>query len=398
MKPNCLIIPLYNEANYLLSHIAGLTLLERLYHAARRYGISQFVVLGSQNWDFPFLKSLNIIWAKQASKLIVPEGSVCVLLRPGIWIDQNFFEAIEKIESHVMQYANKNHDFIIYSGNQMKHWVQTLFSHPNFDSLTTALLSNVMTGIWEVPVNGLACVRSMEAIQILEKQLFQGLIKDTEGFMSRYVERNISLAISKRLVHTSITPNQMTIISTLVGLLGAVLISLSQGLCQILGAFLFLAHSILDGCDGEIARIKFLESRYGGLLDFWSDNIVHIAIFGAIGWEWSSRNSSGYPLGWSILAILGTLASAGFVYWNTMRNKKESGPLYTSVSRAETKSQMVRIADFLSRRDFIYLVLLLSFFKELSVFLILSAIGAPIFFLVLLGIQIQEKYKKGRNL
>ena len=28
----------------------------------------------------------------------------------------------------------------------------------------------------------------------------------------------------------------------------------------------------LDGCDGELARLKFKESRWGGLLDFWGDN------------------------------------------------------------------------------------------------------------------------------
>src|SRR5574337_1058033 len=43
-----------------------------------------------------------------------------------------------------------------------------------------------------------------------EEWLLRGLIKDTEGFMSRHVERKISLAVTRRLVRTDMTPNQMT--------------------------------------------------------------------------------------------------------------------------------------------------------------------------------------------
>ena len=54
-----------------------------------------------------------------------------------------------------------------------------------------------------------------------EDWLLRSLIKDTEGFMSRHVERRISLAITRRLVGTRITPNQMTLVSLSIGLLGA---------------------------------------------------------------------------------------------------------------------------------------------------------------------------------
>ena len=56
---------------------------------------------------------------------------------------------------------------------------------------------------------------------------------------------------------------------------------------QTIGALLFLAHSILDGCDGELARLKFQQSRWGGVLDFWGDNVVHTVIFACMGVGWS---------------------------------------------------------------------------------------------------------------
>jgi hypothetical protein len=65
--------------------------------------------------------------------------------------------------------------------------------------------------------------------------------------------------------------------------------------------------------------------------------------------------------------------------------------MYTSVSTAEEKNRITRIADFLSRRDFIYLVVILSLFGHLDWFLILAGIGSPIFFMTLIWLYMKEK-------
>ena len=105
--------------------------------------------------------------------------------------------------------------------------------------------------------------------------------------MARHVERPISLQISRALAATAITPNQMSLISIAVGICGGPFFLSSRPLMQTIGALLFLAHSILDGCDGELARLKFQQSRWGGVLDFWGDNVVHIVIFACMGVGWS---------------------------------------------------------------------------------------------------------------
>jgi phosphatidylglycerophosphate synthase len=176
----------------------------------------------------------------------------------------------------------------------------------------------------------------------------------------------------------------MTLVSVAIGIAGAFFFLSPRASMQTAGALLFLLHSILDGCDGELARLKFQESRFGGVLDFWGDNVVHSAVFSCIAIGWGRAIGEMWPLALGALAVAGTLASAGFVYWKTMRRPKE-GPLFTSV--ATTESAVSRVADALSRRDFIYLVLLLSFFGKASWFLLLSAAGAPIFFLVLVALD-----------
>jgi 1L-myo-inositol 1-phosphate cytidylyltransferase / CDP-L-myo-inositol myo-inositolphosphotransferase len=223
-----------------------------------------------------------------------------------------------------------------------------------------------------------------------EKRLLRALIKDTDGFMAKHVDRRISLAVSRRLASTPITPNQMTLISVAIGLIGAPFFLSSQPLWQTIGALLFLAHSILDGCDGELARLKFKESRYGGILDFWGDNVVHSAIFACIGIGWSWSSGSGWPLIVGIAAVIGTIGSASIVYWRTMREKSGTGPLYTSVAK-EPGKRFSQVLDALSRRDFIYGVVVLALFGLVKYFLALSAIGAPAFFIALIYLAIKER-------
>jgi phosphatidylglycerophosphate synthase len=236
-------------------------------------------------------------------------------------------------------------------------------------------------------------VDSRADLRRAETHLLSSLVKDTEGFMSRHFERKISLAVSRRLAATSVTPNAMTIVSVAIGLLGSVFFLQTTARAETIGALLFLLHSILDGCDGELARLKFQESRGGGLLDFWGDNVVHSAVFAAMAIGWSSSIGASWPLLLGVSAVLGTVASATFVHLRTMAERRE-GPLYTSVATAG-ETPLSRLADAVSRRDFIYLVLILSAFGKARWFLVLAAVGAPAFFFLLTAIAASERRRGG---
>lgn len=216
-----------------------------------------------------------------------------------------------------------------------------------------------------------------------EQRLLKGLIKDSDGFMSRYFARPISISVSRRLAPHGVTPNQMTIVSGLIGLSAAPFFLSASPAIQVIGGLLFVTHSVLDGCDGELARLTFRESRLGGLLDFFSDNLVHVAIFTCMAIGWSFAEAQSWPLILGGSAVLGTAGSAGAVYWLTLRKKTAAGPVYTSVSDGPP-GRLTKVLDALSRRDFVYLVLVLSVFGKANWFLALTAIGAPVFlFLVL---------------
>jgi phosphatidylglycerophosphate synthase len=202
-----------------------------------------------------------------------------------------------------------------------------------------------------------------------ETWLLRSLIKPNEGFMSRHVERRLSLAMTRRLVTTSITPNAMTLISVAIGLSGAPFFLSSRPSLQLTGALLFLTHSILDGCDGEIARLKFLESRAGAVLDFWGDNLVHGAIFTAIAVGWALAMGAWWPLLLGGVAVVST-GLVALVVWRR-------GVLAWAMD--EHAPPRARIMATFVHRDFIYVILALSAFGKAGWFVIVTAIGAPLF-------------------
>ena len=288
------------------------------------------------------------------------------------------------------QWAARGDRVILVPAGQSASLQETLSANPAMGRLTEVLTGRLGPPAAMPPDVDPMVVASEADRRPAERRLLRALVKDTDGFMARYFDRPISLAVSRRLAATSITPNQMTLISVAIGLIGAPFFLSAQPLWQTIGALLFLAHSVLDGCDGELARLKFKESRWGGILDFWGDNVVHSAIFACIGIGWSWSSGSGWPTVLGIAAVVGTIGSATVVYWRTMRRKTGSGPLYTSVARGPSK-RFARLLDALSRRDFIYGVVVLAIFGWVKYFLLLSAIGAPGFFIALVYLAIKER-------
>lgn len=239
-------------------------------------------------------------------------------------------------------------------------------------------------------------VRDQADLRTAHRRLLKSLIKDTDGFVARNVERPVSTALTARLAATSITPNQITLASGVLGLMAAPFFLSSSPLLQGMGGFLFLVHSIVDGCDGELARLKFQESRWGGVLDFWIDNVVHVAIFGcmALGWYYETQDPLTLTLG--AVAIVATIFTATFIYWHVMRPVSGDGPLFKSALRDPTE-RFSKLVNQISGRDFIYLVLALSLFGKASWFLVMTAVGTPIFFFMLVIAAARERRNNHRG-
>ncbi len=121
--------------------------------------------------------------------------------------------------------------------------------------------------------------RSKDERSRAENSLMLSLRKPQDGWVSRAINRRISLAITRRLARTSLAPNQLSV--------GILFVGLASGLCAALGgpaglavgALLFQAQSVLDGCDGELSRVTFRGSRAGEWLDTVGDDVTNYSFF-----------------------------------------------------------------------------------------------------------------------
>ena len=364
--------------------ILGLSLIERAALAARRAGYAKVVLLGKSGRETPGVATVAE-WRELGATLA--RTPVPLIIAPAaILAETDWLERLASTRIEPAAWGRIPHRIAMLAVASALGALDELERGGGAQDL--AAVEGRLARLFGPPASLSAAIDPMIVetpadVGAAERRLLQSLVKDTDGFMARHVERPISLQISRRLAGTAITPNQMSLISVAVGICGGPFFLSSRPLMQTIGALLFLAHSILDGCDGELARLKFQQSRWGGVLDFWGDNLVHTIIFGCMGIGWSQAAGSIWPLWLGAGAVLGTLGSAGFVYWRLMRSKDGDETMFTSVSDAPERP-ITRLLDSASRRDFIYLVILLALFGRSNWFLVMAGIGAPVYFFLVL--------------
>lgn len=130
---------------------------------------------------------------------------------------------------------------------------------------------------------GACFVPTEAAIGRAERWLLSGSGKPADGFASRFVNRPISRRVTSLLLRTSLTPNQWNLL-LLIFPIAACWLLVRGDYASVVWAFvLFNCYSILDGCDGEIARARFLESKRGAQLDTWCDVATSVAMLLLLG-------------------------------------------------------------------------------------------------------------------
>ncbi|MBI5625284.1 MAG: CDP-alcohol phosphatidyltransferase family protein [Elusimicrobia bacterium] len=204
--------------------------------------------------------------------------------------------------------------------------------------------------------------------------------KSHDGFMARHFDRHLSLAVTRAVIESRLTPNAMTVMSAVVGLVGSALFLLTPA-CDVAAAALVWLHSVLDGCDGEMARIRFQETRRGADIDFWADNVVHVALFGCLAAGMARAGRSAAPL-LGLAAVAGIVGSSGLTFWHRLRERRR-GP--SPEETAAEGSLLSRIETFLAQRDFIYLLVAMSLLDLTYHFLWAGAVGAPLFLAMMLA-------------
>ena len=129
-----------------------------------------------------------------------------------------------------------------------------------------------------VPSNQWQRVVTPEDRLIAEQKLDQWLVKSTDGVLAR-MNRKVSIPISHQLIKYPITPNMVSLFTLGVSFSAGVFFAFGGHANMLTGAILSVVASILDGCDGEVARLKFQESPLGCWMDTVCDYLYYVFIF-----------------------------------------------------------------------------------------------------------------------
>jgi archaetidylinositol phosphate synthase len=195
-------------------------------------------------------------------------------------------------------------------------------------------------------------------------------------FADTAVPRPWDARFARRLVtplkSSWVTPNHLTTVRLLVGLVAAKAFTFGTYGWSNLAALLVVLSNFLDHADGELARISGKSSRFGHLYDLASDALLTVLVFVAIGAGIGTRHSVGSTSIASLPgAVLGVTAGSAIALIFVLRMRIEA-----IAGKAGTRQATV---GGFETEDVLYLLPLVTICNVLPQFLTAAAIGAPLF-------------------
>lgn len=174
-----------------------------------------------------------------------------------------------------------------------------------------------------------------ETYKLAENKLLSTLKKTSDGPVSRYLNRPISIRITKYLLKTDITPNQVSFFSFILAMLGAFFFFLGGYLNLVIGAILAQTSSVIDGCDGEIARLKFKTTEFGGWFDAVLDRYADAFLLFGLTYHVYFTGREWLALFIGFLAIIGAFMNSYTAdkYDGWMKRKVGLGKYYFRIGR-----------------------------------------------------------------
>jgi CDP-L-myo-inositol myo-inositolphosphotransferase len=161
-----------------------------------------------------------------------------------------------------------------------------------------------------------------------EKTLLDSLQgKSNDGPVSYWLNRPISIRLSRFLVNFNVTPNQISFFSFVLSVIAAGLFAQGNYWLLALGGIIAQFTSIIDGSDGEVARLKYLSSNYGGWFDAVLDRYADAFLLFGLTWHVYSQDLSPLALVIGFLAIIGSfmLSYTADKYDKLMKSRIQKG-------------------------------------------------------------------------
>jgi phosphatidylglycerophosphate synthase len=300
--------------------LAGLTLVLRAVLELQKRGAERIVVIAPEDAALPSLTD---------PRVTVP------------------LERAAALDAPTDAFVFARHDLVVDPAASLE------VSTPTLDTLSSWRPANA----WSVEVN------DDDGRREATRLLFEACRKSVDGIVSRHLNRHVSLTLSRWLVDTPVTPNAMTIATFAVGLVATWLVLDASYATTAAAGVLMQLNSILDGCDGELARVRHQGSKLGQWLDTVGDDLSNVLFWTALGFGARVIDPEGVwmaPAAWITAAANGLAALLNYA----LLARKGSGDFYALREDELTEARaFTKVASFLAntvlKQDFFLLFVML---------------------------------------
>jgi phosphatidylglycerophosphate synthase len=243
-----------------------------------------------------------------------------------------------------------------------------------------------------------------EDVVAAEQRLRESIFKPTDGIFGRF-NRRMSIPISIALIRTMrLSAHAMTALVFAAGLYAGWLFSRGDYVDGVLAGLISWAASVLDGCDGELARLQYTDSAFGCWLDTFGDYAYYLSIFTGVAVGVARRTD--WPGFWwiGVSLLVGVAITLGLLI--LLRGRITGGRperLRTAANAHFERAGkfwtrlVARLSMCATRATMPYGLLLFAALNLLPVFVVLAAIGAHVFW-ISIALQLKSLLNDSRPL
>lgn len=293
-------------------------------------------------------------------------------------------EALRQVESHPYHALEIQIAGEIPPGSDAP---RLLFRHPVIftSSAVQRLADQATTAGFDVPLNPdeesdnyLVPAQTAAERRRAAHRLRQSCRKPVEfsGIWSALFQQSISLLMARVVCRLPVTPNAVTILAFLVGLVALPLYIEGSHLAVAIAGGVLVFNALLDMLDGQIARLKFRFSNFGEQLDQLGDSTLNTLLLAPVGI--GLHHTTG-QIAWEIIGWAGSIGSAlylliiryylwkkghsgyttGMQFWYWL--DKQGRPKASKVAKAAPPKSGIRrylVSKYFLRKDFTFTMFL----------------------------------------
>jgi CDP-L-myo-inositol myo-inositolphosphotransferase len=315
--------------------IGGIPQLKRLIITAERAGIRRFTIITEKD-DFSLKEEIEndkrikseIVWHPLGSPIKF-DPTPSIILQSNLVINpaglSNLMDC-DVSEDEIMVLVDENKDAWVKTKGEI---IEDIFSNGGkmvgafvaYGSLLEkSILNSMYLKSWVKELVGRERVKFVRfsngywmrlssderSVKKAEDLIFSYVGKTDTGWISRNINSKISIPTSRLLVRTPLTPNMISVMINIIGMLSGPFYALGH---PVLGALFLQIATILDRCDGEVARVKLMETKRGQWVDTICDQFTVLSfIIGVpVGYYLITKNP--------IIIVLGSLSVGIFIFF-----------------------------------------------------------------------------------